>query len=290
MSVTLARLKPAPVPAVHPVPEYNTDARLAAVYYDTKSVLRVPWMGVVTMAFAHYPMFYDALWGGLRPLAGSREFVTACRELRRHAERQAATLAPAPIDGLLRGLGYAEREVDDIRAMIEIFSHGNMPYLMIATAARLLLEGNALASGGTVTPETEHHGPTSATSLNLIEPHHADQPTVAVYDDIKTRLGLPFVNTDYRALARWPSYFAPAWGDLAPKVETAEYEAVVASVHDFAVDAMQALPNPGGLTADALTDAAGKDASAAEVLEVVRLFQWLLPGLITNVAYFRSQL
>jgi hypothetical protein len=53
---------------------------------------------------------------------------------------------------------------------------------------------------------------------------------------------------------------------------------------------MQALPNPGGLTADALTDAAGKDASAAEVLEVVRLFQWLLPGLITNVAYFRSQL
>ena len=36
----------------------------------------------------------------------------------------------------------------------------------------------------------------------------------AVYDDIMATLGLPFVNTDYRALARWPSYFALAWSDL----------------------------------------------------------------------------
>jgi hypothetical protein len=27
-----------------------------------------------------------------------------------------------------------------------------------------------------------------------------------------------------------------------------------------------------------------------EVIEMCRLFQWLLPGLITNVAYFRHQL
>ena len=32
------------------------------------------------------------------------------------------------------------------------------------------------------------------------------------------------------------------------------------------------------------------DLDAADVLAVVRLFQWLLPGLITNVAVFRAQL
>jgi hypothetical protein len=50
------------------------------------------------------------------------------------------------------------------------------------------------------------------------------------------------------------------------------------------------MPNPTGLTAQGLREAAEADASLAEILEVVRLFQWLLPGLITNVAFFRHQL
>jgi len=58
---------------------------------------------------------------------------------------------------------------------------------------------------------------------------------------------------------------------------------------DFAT-AAHAMPNPSGLTAQALRDAAEADASLEEILEVVRLFQWLLPGLITNVAFFRHQL
>jgi len=290
MSDIIERLKPAPVPAVHPVPEYAADARLHAVYEDTKSVLQVPWMGVVTMAFAHYPNFYAALWDGLRPLAASREFVDACADLRAHAEAEVEKLEAKSLVDTLKDSGYGAREIDAIRAMIEIFSHGNMPYLMIATAARLLLEGHALADGGSVRAYDGRHGPSMQNSLPLIEPHHADTPTVRVYDDIKATLGLPFVNTDYRALARWPSYFARAWGGLAPKVLSAEYEPVVTSVHDFAVARMRTLPNPGGLTSATLVSAARKDAPADEVLNVVRLFQWLLPGLITNVAYFRAQL
>jgi hypothetical protein len=290
MSVKLPRLKPAPVPAVHPVPEYKADARLAAVYDDTKAVLQVPWMGVVTMAFAHYPTFYDTLWGGLRELAASREFVDACAGLRAHAEAEVAQLSPNPLGSTLEELGYAGREIGDIRAMIEIFSHGNMPYLMIATAARLLLEEHELGTGATVTPFAGRHGPTQERTLTLIEPHHADAPTQAVYNDIKATLGLPFVNTDYRALARWPSYFARAWSDLAPKVFSPEYEPCVTSVHDFAVREMRRLANPGGLTPAALRAAAMHDAPLEDVLDVVRLFQWLLPGLISNVAYFRAQL
>lgn len=290
MSIKLSRRKPAPIPTVHPVPEYLADDTLRAVYEDTKSVLQVPWMGVVTMAFAHYPNFYAALWGGMRELASSREFAEACRDLRSHAETKVMQLSPSPLLPALDDLGYAGREAEDIRAMIEVFSHGNMPYLMIATAARLLLEGHELSEGGNIAPMTERHGPSLGRSLTLIEPHHADAPTLRVYNDIKATLGLPFVNTDYRALARWPSYFARAWGDLAPKVFSADYEPVVTSVHDFAVKRMQVLPNPGNLTPAALREAAGKDASLGEVCDVVRLFQWLLPGLIVNVAFFRAQL
>ena len=290
MTETLPRLKPSPIPPLNPVPEYMTGEELRAVYEDTKSVLQVPWMGVVTMAFAHYPTFYRVLWSGLRDLAGSREFIDACAGLRSFAENAVTQLSPSPMIPPLEELGYAEREIGEIRHMIEVFSHGNMPYLMIATAARLLMEGHELSEDEAVTSNHERTGPSGESRLTLVEAHHADAPTVAVYDDIKARLGLPFVNTDYRALSRWPSYFSLAWGDLREKVTSPEYEATVCSVHDFAVDKMRRLPNPGKLTSQALIDAADKDASAGEITNVVHLFQWLLPSLITNVAYYRAQL
>ena len=68
------------------------------------------------------------------------------------------------------------------------------------------------------------------------------------------------------------------------------YESQCDAVYTQAVSLAQALPNPGGLTAAALKRAAEQDAPLHEILEVRRLFQHLLPGLIVNVAVFRQQL
>ena len=57
----LKRLRPDPVPAIHPMPEYLASGQRAAWYEDTKQVLQVPWMGVVTMAYTHYPTFFSEL-------------------------------------------------------------------------------------------------------------------------------------------------------------------------------------------------------------------------------------
>lgn len=62
--------------------------------------------------------------------------------------------------------------------------------------------------------------------LVLMEPHHVDAPTRMIYEDVKTTLKLPFINTDYRALARWPSYFAIAWQDLKHVAMTPAHEAL----------------------------------------------------------------
>ncbi len=286
----LPRVKPTPVPAIHPLPEYLATGARKAVYDDTKEVLQVPWMGVVAMAFAHYPRFYETLWQGMRPLCLSVEFVDACRDLRARAEEAALTLDPPPIRSRLTSLGYAPREIAQIAEVIEIFSHGNFSYALLATRARLLLEGRDLASSSDATPFTGRHAPAAEVPFVLVEPHHAESATRALFDDIKATLGLPFVNSDYRALARWPSYLAAAWGDLRAVVATSSHQAVVEQMHDALVDTALALPNPGGLNAAALQAAADADATQAEVRDVVRLFQWLLPGLATNVAFFRTQL
>lgn len=286
----LPRLRPDPVPEIHPLPEYLAEGRVKARYEDMKAVFQVPWMGVVTMAFAHYPTFYDTLWDGLRPLCASRPFVDAFRDLRAHTETAVAGLAPPAIGARLRELGYAPRELDDIRAMIEVFSHGNFPYLLVATIARLLLEGGEMSPAQAAPTFEGRHAPDVSVPFVLMEAHHVEPPSRALYDDIKATLGLPFVNTDYRALARWPSYVHRAWVDLKTAVTGTEYEDIVQGVHARATEAARSLPNPGGLTAAALKDAARADASLEEVLAVVRLFQWLLPGLVVNVAYFRHQL
>ncbi len=290
MNLDLPRLKPSSIPPINPVPEYAADEKLRAVYDDTKSVLQVPWMGVVAMAFAHYPTFYETLWSGIRELAASAEFVAACGTLRETAEQEAMKLGSANLVGELGDLGYADRELDEIRAQIEIFSHGNMPYLLIATVARLLLEGHELSTVRETTPFNGRHGPSVLKHVTLIEPHHADGTTREVFSAIKATLGLPFVNTDYRALARWPSYFAMAWNDIQPRIDTDGYRSTVEHMHKVAVDLVRDLPNPGGLSSDKLRDATSKDGPLNEIIDVVRLFQWLLPGLVVNVAHFRQQL
>lgn len=288
--ITLPRRKPEPLPSIHLVPEYCARGHLKLCYDELKRTLQVPWAGVVTMAYAHFPTFYASLWGGVRKLCASRQFVYAAQDLREFVEATISTLSPPPIARRLENAGYGACEIGDIRATIEIFSHGNFLYLLLATIVRSLLEDIELSERRSAPKFGWHHAPDQNVAVTLMEGHHADIPTKKLFDDIKTTLGLPFVNTDYRALARWPTYFAMAWRDLRPAIESKRYEALVEEIHDRVFSAILDLPNPGHLSSRALRDAACQDASLEEILEVARLFQWLLPGLVCNVAFLRQQL
>ena len=287
----LARLKPNPIPAIYPVPEYAVEGECALWYDEMKTALQVPWMGVVTMAFAHYPNFFATLWQGLKPLVASRVFVNEAQSLQTGVQDAIVGLQPPAITTRLADMGYGLREIDQIRAVNAVFSHGNHHYALIAAITRQLLEGGEITGSGDATPYDARHAPDVDVPLVLIEAHHADAPTQAVYDDIKQVLGLPFVNTDYRAFARWPSYWAQAWGDLRQEAGFEPHEALCQTYHDQLFSAVTTtLPNPGNLTGAALREAAEADATLDEVIAMVRLFQWLLPGLGVNVAYLRHQL
>jgi Halocarboxylic acid dehydrogenase DehI len=251
-------------------------------------------MGVVAMAFSHFPTFYGCLWQGARELCGSRPFVEALQANRAFVEASVAQLAPPPISARLAAAGYAPREIAQIRDTVEVFSHGNQPYVLIATLARFLLEAGDMAGPTELSAAPSfagRHAPKVDVPFVLMEAHHADAPTRARYEDIERVLRLPFVNTDYRAFARWPSYWAMAWDDLREVVGTPAHEALCQAFHDRCLaQVARSLPNPDGLSAAALRAAAAEDAPLDEVRDVVRLFQWLLPGLIVNVAYLRAQL
>lgn len=289
----LPRLKPDPLPQILTVAENMATGDLARAYAETKAAFGVPWMGVVAMAFAHYPRFYHTLWAGLGPVAASAEFNTACADLRHFTETVAADLGVGRVRGDLVAEGYTPADLAGIDQVIEVFSGGNMPYLLMATIARLALEGQALADpAGTRLTRVPPRAPVwpAGQPLVLIEAHHQNAEGAALYSDIRATLGLPFVNTDYRALARWPGYFANAWADLKPRVLSPAYAPITQAIHDRAVQLALDLPNPQGLVPAALQAAAAADASPGAVLATVRLFQWLLPGLVANIAVLRAQM
>ncbi len=235
--------------------------------------------------------FFGELWQGIRPVCQSKSFVNGCSELRGIAETRVLELGPGRVTAKLADIGYAPGEIEAIKQMNEIFSHGNQAYALIATVARYLLEVGEMGDTGNADIYTERHAPNYQVPFILMEAHHVDQPTRDLYELIKKTLKLPFVNTDYRAFARWPTYFSLAWMDLQEKVVSDEYEEICTGLHNrLTVMVESELPNPNSLSSEKLQVAAAEDASIEEVLEVCRLFQWLLPGLITNVAYFRGQL
>ncbi len=284
----LPRRAPARLVEFHPVPEYLADAALKQRYEEMKRAFNVPWMGVVAMAHAHYRRFYDLLWSGLHEIAGSSLFVEGCQAMREATEAAVADLPVASLGARLASLGYAPRELDQIRATLEAFSQGNYPYLMLATVSRHLLAGGELRGTAGLDAFGERQAPRA--SLVLMEAHHATAETCALYDRIKTTLALPFVNTDYRALARWPSYFSTAWDGLEPLIAGEEHKAACQRLHDSALALTRDLPNPEGLTSAAAIEAAKSDASRDEVAAMAELFQWLLPQLCVNVAVLRRQM
>lgn len=287
---TMQRLKPDPVPAVYPLWEYKADGDLRDAYEAYKKTMQIPWVGVVTMAYAHYRTFFDTWWQAMEPVVGSQTYVDSAFALKQQVETRIANLNPPPITQRLLALGYSERELAEIRDMIDVITHGNFMQIPAVFSARLLLEGEPLIGNTTIGKKAKSHHMQVDTPFILMEPHHGLGDIHTLYSDVKATLGLPFVNTDYRCFSRWPSYFDMAWKDLRDLISTSHYESFVGDIHETIVETARQLPNPTHITPEALQEAAAKDGNMEQVLKTTRLFSWLLPGLVTNVAYFRAQL
>ena len=81
MNYSFPRRKPSAVPKIIVTPEYLAKGSLKKSYINTRLAFNVPWMGVVAMAFAKYPFFYNSLWNYMLPLTKSIEFDNLCKRL-----------------------------------------------------------------------------------------------------------------------------------------------------------------------------------------------------------------
>jgi hypothetical protein len=280
---------------VRPIPEHRADETLGRAYRDLKITLGVPWVGVITQALAYYRPFFLEAWRQFRPTARCRFFERVSDELRLVAwEGMSSSFAIPSQRKRLEAFGYSDREIAQIGATLDLFDYGNQKYLILATAVAASL-GDDRALGTSPSSDARDRLPRSPISQLepipvMVEEHHADADLRALYGDIKVTLNLPFVNSDYKAMARWPSYLKLAWDELKPRLSEPPYATVRQSIHDLALDAVDRLPYPYRMDRRA---AAAVGMSAAEIDELCRtilLFQWLLSGLILNVSCFKLAL
>ena len=279
---------------VRPVPEYLADGDLLLAYADLKAALGVPWVGVITQAVAHYRPFFLQAWRQFSANAKTRYFERRCEHIRTLAVQQVQAGLPVTSQrARLRALGYSERDLAQIAATLDVFNAGNPPYLVLATAIKeSLCFGRRLGGTPSGPDDLLPRAPIGSTGPLpvMVEPHHAGSDVLALYASIQTTLNLPFVNSDYKAMARWPSYLQVAWGDLAPLVGSPTYNAARQQVHDAAQAAVAHLPHQYTMRHPEALAAGLSDDESQDLMRVISLFQWLLSGLIVNVTQCRLAL
>jgi len=289
--VIAERQRPTRLPIVRPVCDREASPEIADIYSELKAVLQVPWVAMITRAYARYPTFFATLWSGMRELCGSETYVRAAQDLSGRVDDDVAILSPPPVAERLHCMGYLAEDLRNIQRVLDVLSHGNNMYQPLVMAALVLLEGGSLSSDNAKQrPFPGRHAPRVPRQFVLMEAHHVAGETQVLYEDIKATLGLPYVNSDYRALARWPSYLALVWEGLKPVIGTDRHRKLADAYHRRSVELIPNLPNPGRLTSPGLRAAAEKDASVGEILDIVRLLIYNIPPLMVNVAYLRSQI
>lgn len=286
--------RPSTVPPVRPVPEHRADASLSVTYQDVKSVLGVPWVGVVLQALAHYRTFFDQAWTQLRPSMAAHFTERVGTDLRLLCWQQMRDRLTIPDQAtpLREKLGYAEREIEEIRALLDVFDYGNPKYFLIATVLDQAFAGEQPIGASRPDPveELPRSPVQSVGTATMLEEHHVGADVGAVYADIKATLGLPFVNSDYKAMARWPSYLALAWEALKPNVDSEPYQQARQALQDACVLAAHEIPHRYELHRGAMGEVGLGPSQLDELVEVTRLFQWLLSGLMLNVTFFKVAL
>jgi len=276
---------------IHLIPEHHADQALSEIYRELKVTFGVPWVGVITQAVAYYRPFFSEVWSRFSPSAKTHFFERVSDEMRLSSweHMKESFIIGSQVDHL-RKIGYSEFELSQIGAVLDIFDYGNPKYLIFATAIKEgLLTGRLFGGSKKQVRDSLPRSPVCQLDPIpvMVEEHHAHGVLCDVYADIKRTLQLPFINSDYKAMARWPSYLEQAWAALKPCIDTPAYQAARLDIHQQALAAVNNLPIAYRMSkADALLVGL-TDTEIDELIHVISLFQWLLSGLILNVTHFK---
>ncbi len=271
-----------------------TDERAREAFRDIKVALRVPVVNVIFQAWAAFPKFLEVVWRRVRPSVLTTQFAELARYIDTKVREGADEWSIADHAAALRARGVGEADIIRMREIVELFTQVNPKLMILASAVDAALTGTVVGGRGTKGPhraeERERPKEFRLVRFGMVEERDAPPRVRSIYDDMKSELGLPFIETEYRVMATYPDWLEIWWKDCKPRTQDARYRSLEDEIGKAAAESASALPHPLALSEGLLESCDIDDAKRAELQRVSNAFVALLPGLIINVEIARRGL
>ena len=270
------------------VRETEAQGRVREIYDDIKRLFGVPYVNVIFQAYAASPKFLEILWSTLRPTLQSAEFFSCANRLRAEAITIIHNYYSVPdLCARIKDLQFSEGAQHELTDVVRLFCYNDALMLQfVATACRAL---DAPVGTGRPGSSPRDRAPVQERPV-ILDDAQSPPGTQQIFEDIKATLGFAFVNSDYRALARWPDFLKQYWAVLRPIVQSPMYTQHMADMRDAALSFAAELPGTYDLTVSRLDDVGVPGDDAAEMARISDVFLDNLSGLLLNVAVAKLSL
>lgn len=269
------------------VTEAQATGATLQVFEEIRSALAVPHVDLLFQSYAAFPRFLELFWRAAKPTLETQEFFDLSYRLGSDAYTRACSYFEVPDLGTtLRQNGAGEAQVREVSAAVDLFQYNN-PLLLLLTAAQAqAFEGMmAPARGGTRPASHATFEQTAGTSDDGGSPEFR-----RMFDDIRQTLGVPAVNTEYRAFARWPEFLKVYWSILKPLARSPIYAECQRRVEESAVALAGELPEPPQLSIGTMEDAGMSEDEITAVVQTTETFLHVQSGSVLNTAVARIAL
>jgi short-subunit dehydrogenase len=258
-----------------------------ACFENIQDTLGIPWVPASWRAYAAYPAVMQLFWQRLKPAMQTEAFLQDAIAITEHIYRNI-------IDWYQPGyqVNVNEGERHRIQRELNAFIFGNSQLLIQQVALGRALAGEIVGHDGNTDsrhgPNAYRHSKIQLTNEQAVG--EISEEMQQTYQDIKQTLGIAIVNPDYQALARWPTFFLPAWGDIKSWRERPEYQLLIQEVVRRSEEAASRL-RPAVLVGDReVRDLLDNPDDFDQIQQRVQMFKDVLPELIVQDALFHMAL
>lgn len=262
------------------VRESDAQGRTREIYQELKTALGVPHINLVYQLYGAHPKFLERHWQALRPAIDSAEFFDYAERIRADAYTRVHNYFPVP--DLCAGMGeLSERAREEMTDVVEVFHYTDALLLLILTAQ---LQAFDSAIGAPREHETSPAHPRFTEKPVVVNENSATAEQRKIFDDMRRTLSLGILPTEFRALARFPAFFAAYWSALRPAVQSPLYESMVLAIRETAWNLARELPVSIELAPEQLREAGMDDKEISDVIRLTERLARSLAAMTLHVA------
>ncbi|MBW4442588.1 MAG: SDR family NAD(P)-dependent oxidoreductase [Plectolyngbya sp. WJT66-NPBG17] len=281
-----------------PISENNSDSfaivdpakaspEVQACLSEIQDTLGIPWTPANWRAYAIYPSVMQLFWKRLKPATQTEAFLESAIAITEQVYRD--------IDDWYQPNYQIEVDAGQqrqIRRELNAFSFGNPQLLIQQIALSRTLAGEVVGEDGKADlrrgPNAYRHPEIQMISEQSVREISAEMQQI--YQDIQQTLGVPIVNSDYQALARWSAFFIAAWEDIKLWRDRPEYHLLKQSIVQRANNAASRLHPAVFVGEQEVRDLLDNPEDFEQLQQRVQLFTDILPELIIQNALFHMGL